>query len=178
MKSNLTIIYCPYCGHKLIRKHLEGRKRLFCPNCEKIYYENPTPVVAIVVKDDKGRILLIKRKIDPCKGKWALPSGFMEIEETPAQGALRELREETGIIGEVKRLIGVYSNNSKLHGYLVTIVYEVKMSGGILCAGDDAEEAAFYEIEKMPDIVFDSHFKAIREVMKYEQEIEFRFIDK
>jgi len=167
MKSNQSIIYCPYCGNKLKRKKLEGRNRLFCPNCEKIYYENPTPVVAVVTRDDEGRILLIKRKINPCKGKWALPSGFMEIEETPVQGALRELKEETGIEGKVKRLIGVYSNESKIHGHLVIIMYEAKMSGGILCAGDDAEEAVFYDVEKMPEIIFDSHLEAVREVLKH-----------
>ena len=172
MKSNHLIIYCPYCSHKLVRKQLEGRRRLFCPNCEKIYYENPTPVVAMVVKDDNGRILLIKRKIDPCKGKWALPSGFMELEESPVQSALRELKEETGINGKVKRLIGVYSNNSKLHGYLVTIIYEVEISGGILCAGDDAEEAVFYEIDKMPKIVFKSHFQAVENVLGNGYQIE------
>jgi len=166
MKSNLLIEYCPYCSHKLIRKQLEGRNRLFCPNCEKIYYENPTPVVASVTRDDKGRILLIKRKIEPCKGKWALPCGFMEIEQTPIQGALRELKEETGINGKVKRLIGVYSNWSKIHGHLVTIIYEMEIVGGILCAGDDAEEAVFYDTDKLPDISFDSHMKAVCEVIR------------
>ena len=70
---------------------LEGRKRLFCPKCGKIYYENPIPVVAVIARDNQGRILLIKRKVEPCKGEWALPSGFMEIEETPVQAVLREL---------------------------------------------------------------------------------------
>jgi len=166
MKSNLLIKYCPHCSHKLIRKQLEGRNRLYCTNCEKIYYENPTPVVASVTRDKKGRILLVKRKIEPCKGKWALPCGFMEIDETPIQGTLRELKEETGIDGKVKRLIGVYSNNSKLHGYLVTIIYEAKAAGGELCAGDDAEEAVFYEIKDMPEIVFSSHLEAVKEVIK------------
>jgi len=62
MKSNQSIKYCPYCSYKLIRKKLEGRNRLFCPNCEKIYYENPTPVVAVVARDKTGKVLLIKRK--------------------------------------------------------------------------------------------------------------------
>ena len=166
MKSNLSIKHCPYCGNKLTKKMLEGRERLFCPTCEKIYYENPTPVVAVVARDDEGKILLIKRKIEPRKGEWALPSGFMEIEETPTQAALRELAEETGLKGKYKKLIGVYSNKSEIHGYLVTIIYEAEIVRGNLCAGDDAEEAAFFTVDQIPPLAFQSHQQALREVLK------------
>jgi len=166
MKSNLFIQYCPYCGHKLIRKQLEGRNRLFCPNCKKIYYENPTPVVAVVARDKTGKVLLIKRKIEPCKGEWALPSGFMEIEETPVQAALRELKEETSVTGKAKKLIGVYSNKSDIHGYLVTIIYEVEIVNGAPCAGDDAEEAKLYDVEELPCIAFESQQKALSKVLE------------
>ncbi|HAJ32977.1 MAG TPA: NUDIX hydrolase [Candidatus Atribacteria bacterium] len=166
MKSNLSIKFCPYCGYKLIRKMLEGRERLYCSRCERIYYENPTPVVAVIVRDDSGKILLIKRKIEPCKGEWALPSGFMETEETPTQAALRELAEETGLKGKYKKLIGVYSNKSEIHGYLVTIIYEAEIVGGELCAGDDAEEAEFFAVNQLPHLAFQSHREALGEVLK------------
>jgi len=166
MKSNQSIKYCPYCSYKLIRKKLEGRNRLFCPNCEKIYYENPTPVVAVVARDKTGKVLLIKRKIEPCKGEWALPSGFMEIEETPVQAALRELKEETDVTGKAKKLIGVYSNKSDIHGYLITIIYEVEILNGIPCAGDDAEEAKLYDVKELPCIAFESQQKALSKVLE------------
>jgi len=166
MKSNLSIKFCPYCGYKLVRKMLEGRKRLYCSRCGKIYYENPTPVVAVIARDDEGKILLIKRKIKPRKGEWALPSGFMETEETPTQAALRELAEETGLKGKYKKLIGVYSNKSEIHGYLVTIIYAVKILGGKLCAGDDAEEADFFAVNQLPPLAFQSHREALGEVLK------------
>lgn len=166
MKSNLLIEFCPYCGYKLVRKMLEGRERLYCSRCGKIYYENPTPVVAAIARDDEGRVLLIKRKIGPCKGEWALPSGFMELDESPTEAALRELAEETGLKGKSKKLIGVYSNNSEIHGYLVTIIYEVEIFGGELCAGDDAEEAEFFTVNQLPHLAFQSHREALREVLK------------
>lgn len=165
MKSNLLVKCCPYCGNKLIKKMLEGRKRLFCPKCGKIYYENPIPVVAVIARDNQGRILLIKRKVEPCKGEWALPSGFMEIEETPVQAVLRELVEETGLEGKLKKLIGVYSNKSKVHGYIVTIIYEAEIIGGDLCAGDDAEEAKFFNFSQLPSLAFQSHHEALKEVL-------------
>lgn len=165
MKSNLSVKHCPYCGHKLTKKILEGRERLFCPVCEKIYYENPTPVVAVVARDDECKILLIKRKIEPRRGEWALPSGFMEIEESPVEAALRELAEETGLKGRSKKLIGVYPNNSVIHGHLITIIYEVKILGGNLCAGDDAKEAKFFNSNQLPSIVFLSHREALKQVL-------------
>ena len=166
MKSNLSIKFCPYCGFKLIRKMLEGRERLYCSSCGKIYYENPTPVVAVIARDNEGKILLIKRKIEPRKGEWALPSGFMEIEESPIEAALRELDEETGLKGKSKKLIGVYPNNSEIHGYLVAIIYEVEILGGKLCAGDDAEEAKFFAVNQIPPLAFQSHREALGEVLK------------
>ena len=166
MKSNLSIKFCPYCGYKLVRRMLEGRKRLYCSRCGKIYYENPTPVVAVIARDDGGKILLIKRKIEPSKGEWALPSGFMEIEESPIEAALRELTEETGLKGKSKKLIGAYPNNSEIHGYLVTIIYEVEILGGKLCSGDDAEEAEFFAVNQIPPLAFQSHQEALGEVLK------------
>jgi len=165
MKNNQTVKHCPYCGSRFIRKMLEGRERLFCSRCEEIYYENPIPVVAIVARDEEGKVLLIKRKIEPGKGRWALPSGFMEIEETPTQAVLRELTEETGLQGKLKKLIGVYSNKSEIHGYLVNIIYEAEIAGGYLCAGDDAEEAEFFDTEQLPVLAFQSHREALKKVL-------------
>jgi len=166
MKSNFSIEFCPYCGYKLIRKILEGRERLYCSRCGKIYYENPTPVVAVIARDNEGKILLIKRNIEPRRGEWALPSGFMELEESPIEAALRELAEETGLKGRSKKLIGVYPNNSEIHGYLVTIIYEVEIVGGKLCAGDDAEEAEFFAVNQLPPLAFQSHREALGEVLE------------
>jgi len=166
MKSNLFIKFCPYCGYKLIRKMLEGRKRLYCTRCSKIYYENPTPVVAAIARDEEGKVLLIKRKIEPRKGEWALPSGFMETDESTVEATLRELAEETGLKGKSKRLVGIYSNNSEIHGYLVTMIYEVEILGGKLCAGDDAEKAEFFAVNQLPPLPFQSHREALGEVLK------------
>jgi ADP-ribose pyrophosphatase YjhB (NUDIX family) len=110
----------------------------------------------VIARDNEGKILLIKRKIEPRKGEWALPSGFMELEESPIETALRELAEETGLKGKSKKLIGVYPNNSEIHGYLVAIIYEVKILGGKLCAGDDAEEAEFFAVNQLPFLAFQS----------------------
>jgi len=79
----------------------EGRKRLVCPACGWVNYENPIPSSAALVRNEKGEILLVKRGVEPGRGKWALPSGFIEIEETPEEACLRELKEETGLEGKI-----------------------------------------------------------------------------
>ncbi|MEJ2568860.1 MAG: NUDIX hydrolase [candidate division WOR-3 bacterium] len=88
--------YCPVCGKKLEINSIEGRNRKSCPSCGFVDYENPLPCVSIIgIKDDK--IVLIKRGIEPSKGSWAPPSGFMEAGEKPEDTALRELYEETSL---------------------------------------------------------------------------------
>ncbi len=106
--ANFCINFCRLCGGKVEEKIIEDRKRKLCKRCGTINYENPIPAVAVVARNKKGEILLIKRKVEPQKGFWALPSGFIEIDEAPEAAALREFKEETGFTGKIKKLIGIY----------------------------------------------------------------------
>lgn len=157
--------YCPHCGSKLSLKKEEGRPRLFCPSCRWINYENPLPCAAALVRSKEGNVLLVQRGVEPGKGQWALPSGFIEIEETPEQACLRELKEETGLEGEIVRLIGVYSQESQLYKKVLIIGYEVEASG-ILTPGSDSQSAKFFPVGGLPEIAFLSHRKIIRDGIK------------
>ncbi len=144
---------------------IEDEKRLACPECYWVNYENPSPSSAALVRNEKGEILLVKRGKEPGKGKWALPSGFIEIDETPKKACLRELKEETGLKGEVVRLVGVYSQKSLLYRNVLIIGYEVKASGS-LSPGSDSLEAEFFPLDNLPDIPFSSHRKMIEDGTK------------
>ena len=160
-------IYCPFCGNntKMITKIINGEKRRVCPECGFIQYKNPLPSVAVVgVKNNQ--LLLIKRGIEPYKGTWAIPSGFIEEYETPEQAALRELKEETGLRGEIKNLVGVFREKSKMYGSVLIIVYEVNLKEGIPVSGDDAEEVRFYTIDSLPEIKVKSFAEAVNIVIK------------
>ena len=153
---------CHYCGTGLIEKFCEGALRLFCNRCQEPIYENPLPATCLVVVDSKDRVLLVKRSVEPKKGFWCLPGGFMELGETPEQAALRELKEETGLAGQIEMLLGVYANPSVLYHTVLMVGYLVKSFNGTLIAGDDAMDAAFFNYDRLPEIAFESHINFIR----------------
>ena len=165
MRKRKNFIYCPICSERLKMSKMERRKRLICPKCGWVKYENPLPSVAALVRNEKGEILLVKRGVDPGKGKWALPSGFIEIEETPEKACLRELEEETGLRGKRIELIGVYSQRSKLYRNVLIIGYEIQVTGKV-SPGSDSLDARFFPIQKLPRIPFSSHRKIIKEASK------------
>jgi len=134
----------------------------YCPNCDFIHYRNPLPVVlAIAIKDKK--FLLIKRGIAPKKGRWASPSGFIEVGETPEQACLRELKEETGISGRILKLIGIERREEKeIYGDMVVIKYLIEVDEGELTPGDEVDKVKFFEIPELPNYYMD-RFKQVIE---------------
>lgn len=87
----------------------DSRPRLVCETCDFIRYENPLIVAGCVAQDATGRILLARRAIEPRRGYWTLPAGYMETREAADAGAAREVVEETGLHAQVTGLLGVYS---------------------------------------------------------------------
>jgi len=160
---NRDFRYCPICGTLLRKARRDKKIRLLCTKCGWVNYQNPLPSVAALVKNPKGEILLIKRGVPPGKGKWALPSGFIEIDETPETAVLRELREETNTTGGVRRLIGVYNEHTETYGNVLLIGYEVEKLKGKIRAGSDTKEIKFFPTNYLPAIPFSSHRAIIRD---------------
>ncbi|MFH1665211.1 MAG: NUDIX hydrolase [Candidatus Omnitrophota bacterium] len=152
----ITYKYCPICGIELKKIFLDGRDRLACPACNWINYLNPVPVVSCLVTNRAGGLLLIKRAIDPCKGHWALPGGFLELGETVEEGGMRELKEETGLDGTPGRLVGVYIQDSHLYGSVLGIGIEYFIQNENPIPGDDAEDVNFFPRNTLPQIPFSS----------------------
>ena len=120
-------------------------------------------VDGIITKD--GKILLIKRKNEPFKGKWALPGGFVEYGERVEEAVLREIKEETGLNAKIKKLLGVYSDpNRDPRGHTISIVFILEAEGEAK-GGDDAEEAKFFDLKKLPSLAFD-HKKIVDDFTK------------
>ena len=161
MAKPLELNYCPCCGHALEDRFIFGRTRRKCPQCGFVFFRDPK-VAAGVLIEDAGRVLLVKRLYDPHMGDWALPAGFVEIDEGPVQAALRECEEETGLIARVTGLLGVYHIRSDPRGPNVLILYRARIAGGTLRAGDDAAEVGFFALEELPpNIAFASTKRAL-----------------
>ena len=73
--------YCSYCGNKNTRGWIEGNLRYYCKKCKTVHYQNPKPAATLVCPSN-NKILLVKRAIEPAKGEWCLPGGFIELNET------------------------------------------------------------------------------------------------
>ncbi|MEJ2050967.1 MAG: NUDIX domain-containing protein, partial [Calditrichota bacterium] len=120
-------------------------------------YENPAPTTAAIVLNHHEELLLVRRAVEPSTGEWCLPGGFMELGETPEQGVVRELKEETNLDGTVQSLIGL---SPSLHGYwgdVIVIGFHVRVDGNPPIPGDDALEARFFPFTNIPPLAFRTH---------------------
>ena len=113
---------------------------------------------------EHGKILLIKRGIEPDRGKWALPGGLIEENETAEQCLKREMLEETGLVVEPVKLIGIYSDPERDPRKIIGAAYIIRKTGGELKAGDDAGEVEWHNLEKLPHLAFD-HEKIVKDAL-------------
>lgn len=124
-------------------------------------YEYPRPAVTadcvVVTKEAEPKVLLIQRGNEPYKGCWAFPGGFMNMDETTEQCAIRELEEETGLkIDEVKQ-IGAYSRVDRdPRGRTITVAYLAFVDSPVEVKGqDDAAKAEWFALSNLPELAFD-----------------------
>jgi ADP-ribose pyrophosphatase YjhB (NUDIX family) len=144
-----TVRFCSRCGGELVFGPLDGelRHRLICPGCAFISYVNPRLVATTLPITDAGEIVLIRRGIEPAIGAWAQPGGFLEIDETVHEAAVRETVEETGLLVEPGEIIGLYS---RLEASVVVLVYEARIVGGAARPSPEATEVVAFRPEAIP----------------------------
>lgn len=126
----------------------------------------------VITKEAEPKVLLIERGGEPFKGCWALPGGFMNMDETTEQCAFRELEEETGLkIGEVHQ-IGAYSRVDRdPRGRTITVAYLAVVDAPIAVKGqDDAAKAQWFPLSALPELAFD-HADIMRDAVRKYKEI-------
>ena len=158
MKSEFS--YCPLCAAPLERDREGEHPRMLCRACGWIHYRNPAPAAGVVLVED-GSVLLVKRRFEPYRGLWVIPSGFIEYDEEVRAAAAREAMEETGLAVEIDSLHAVETCFDDPRGNALLILFRGHAIGGALRAGDDAEDAAFHPLGTLPPIAFEAHRKVL-----------------
>lgn len=153
-------IFCPICANRLTRREEGGRLRPVCAQCGYIYYHNPVPGVGLVIEMDGG-IVLIQRGHPPHAGAWALPSGFVEADESAEEAAIREAEEETGLKIKIVEMLGVNSFPEGPPVSGIMIFFRAQPIGGELRAGDDAADVRVFKPTELPTMPFRTHREAL-----------------
>jgi 8-oxo-dGTP diphosphatase len=155
--------YCPHCGGELVNATHGRAIRFDCTQCGRPLYENSKPCAsAIVVRD--GRALLARRAVDPFKGYWDIPGGFLEAGEEPESGAVRELLEETGLHIETRELLGMWIDrygNGPESVFTLNIYYLADAPDGEPHAEDDVAELRWFGPSEIPGDLAFPHSKLV-----------------
>ena len=146
---------CPYCGTGLESRSFEERERRFCPTCEELIFQNPVPVAPVVVLDG-DRALFVKRSQPPYEGAWTIPGGVLEVDESAAVGATRELREETRLRTPPEDLELVHTDldvDDPDDGSILTVCFAVERgrTAGTPRTGDEPSAVGFRDPEELVD---------------------------
>ncbi len=149
--------YCPHCATELELADVDGRSRTRCPSCGFVNYRNPGVGAAVVIVDENGRVLLVKRGPGTARpGLWSVPAGFVDYGEDVRSAAARELEEETGLVADIGEVVHVASNFHDPAKLTVGIWFAGTVRGGRLRAGDDAVDVGFFDPVDLPPLAFET----------------------
>lgn len=149
--------YCPHCATELEHVDIGGKSRQRCPACGFIHWRNPGVGAAVVVFNDDGDLLMVRRGPNATRaGFWSMPAGFVDYGEDVREAAARELLEETGLVAEVGDVLHVESNFHDPAKVTVGTWFAGTVTGGELVAGDDADAVGFFPLDSLPPLAFET----------------------
>jgi mutator protein MutT len=158
--------HCPPCGGPLEPRLLKAGDppRLVCRDCGFVLYLDPKVAVGTIITTGDGRIVLVRRAIEPGYGLWVFPGGYVDRGETVTAAAIREAREEAGLEIQLDSLVNVYSYPGRP---LIIIVYTASILAGDLQIDDESLEAALFAHQDIPwnELAFVSTRDALRDFL-------------
>ena len=155
------IAFCPLCGHPLHTTQRFDKPRRACASCGYVHFTDPKVGVGVLVVEGE-KVLLVRRAVEPERGKWSIPAGYLDRGEDPQETAVREAKEETGLKVLIDGLVDVYYNAPDQGGASIFILYNAHILDGELYAGDDADDVGFFDTGDLPELAFASTLAAIR----------------
>jgi 8-oxo-dGTP diphosphatase len=161
--------FCPVCGAALEPRVLKATepKRLVCTSltCGFVFYLDPKIAVGTVIRMHDGKIVLVRRAIEPGYGKWVFPGGYVDRGEEVTLAAIREAREESGLEVTLDGLINIYSYAGRTP---IIVVYAATYVGGELAVDDEGLEARAFEPDEIPweELAFRSTFEALKDYLR------------
>ena len=142
--------YCARCAALLEVRSVQGRDRPACSSCGRVVYYDPK-VTAVTIVERDGRVLMVKRGLEPGIGLWSLPGGYVDRGEPVEVAAAREVLEETGLEVDVAGLVGVFSQEGQP---VILVIYDSRIRGGSATAGPEVQEVGFFPPEDLPALAF------------------------
>jgi len=163
-KKPFAMRFCPGCRAKLVKGEVDGKLVLKCSCCTFVHWNNPIPVVVVVIPTADGRYVLIRRGMPPAVGAVACVAGFVDANETPEQAAVREAKEEASLDIEIDRFLGTRmppNVNQHLHFFLAKPVTAQPVKGS------DAAEVLVKAPAEIPfaEIKFSTHREMLESVI-------------
>jgi 8-oxo-dGTP diphosphatase len=149
--------FCPLCGERL-----DATDPPACPKGHFVHYDNPPTTVQAWIERD-GEYLILRRNEEPFAGEWDLPGGFVEMGESPADAAIREVLEETGLAVSPTEIIGAFTSAYGDSGrHTVDIAYLCRIEGGEFeLDRKEKSDAAWFRLEDMPRLAFAGERQAL-----------------
>ena len=142
--------FCPKCTGLLEPTLVEGKRRPVCSKCGKIIFYDPKLATASVVAA-KGRVLLVRRSIEPGMGLWSFPGGYVDRGEMVEKAAQREMLEETGLHIRIIGLLGLFSEPDNP---VVLAAYTGEVTAGSPKPGPEVMELGFFDPDQLPPLAF------------------------
>jgi ADP-ribose pyrophosphatase len=165
-----TIAFCPRCGSNELRRKVprrDDRERQVCGACDYVHYVGPVLAAGLVVRDG-DRVCLVRRAHDPWRGRWSFPGGFVDLDEEPAAAALREVREEAGVVATIDALVGLFRSAGPNGKPVVIAVYDGRCTGAVACARSaEVDDVCWFDARAIPwdELAFPETAAALRAVL-------------
>jgi ADP-ribose pyrophosphatase YjhB (NUDIX family) len=158
--------FCPRCGGPLERRTLKATEpeRPVCTRCGFVFYLDPKVAVGTIIQSQSGRLVLVRRAIEPGYGKWVFPGGYVDRGEALTSAAMREAREECGLDVRLDALVNIYSYTGRAP---VIVVYAATSTGGTLCIDDESLEVREWDVATIPwnELAFRSTHEGLRDYL-------------